>query len=87
MSTTPPDTEKALQFLAGENMTDISKIKNAITRKSKMKCFMVFTELKALNKVPNWTETKKIADQHQMSITRVNVLLKALIKAGWKPSE
>jgi hypothetical protein len=38
MSTTPPDTEKALQFLAGENVTDILKIKNAITRKSKMKC-------------------------------------------------
>jgi hypothetical protein len=87
MSTTPPDTEKALQFLAGENMTDISQIKNAITQKSKMQCFMVFTELKSLNKVPNWTETKKIAEKYQMSITRVNVLLKALIKAGWKPSE
>ena len=87
MSTSPPDAEKALQFLAGENMTDILKIKNVITRNSKMKCFMVFTELKSLNKVPNWTETKKIADKHQMSIIRVNVLLKALIKAGWKPSE
>ncbi len=87
MSTLPSDTEKALQFLAGENVTDILKIKNAITQKSKMNCFMVFTELKSLNKVPNWTETKKIADKHQMSIARVNVLLKALIKAGWKPSE
>jgi hypothetical protein len=87
MSASPPDTEKAIQFLAGENVNDILKIKNAITRKSKMNCFMVFTELKSLNKVPNWSETKKIADKHQMSITRINVLLKSLIKAGWKPSE
>ena len=87
MSASPTDTEKAIQFLAGENVNDILKIKNAITRKSKMNCFMVFTELKSLNKVPNWSETKKIADKHQMSITRINVLLKSLIKAGWKPSE
>jgi len=53
MSTSQPDTEKAVQFLAGKNITDVLKTKNAISRNSAMKCFMIFTELQSLNRVPN----------------------------------
>ena len=86
MSTSQPDTEKAFQFLAGKNI-DVLKINNAISRNSAIKCFMVFTELQSLNRVPNWTDAKRISDKCQISICRVNILSKALIKAGWKPSE
>jgi len=58
MSTSQPDTEKAVQFLAGKNITDVLKTKNAISRNSAMKCFMVFTELQSLNSVPNWTDRR-----------------------------
>jgi len=87
MSTSQPDTEKAFQFLAGKNITDVLKINNAIARNSAMKCFMVFTELQSLNRTPTWTDAKRIADKCQISICRVNLLSKALIKAGWKPSK
>ena len=86
MSTSQPDTEKAFQFLAGKNI-DVLKINNAISRNSAIECFMVFTELQSLNRVPNWTDAKRISDKCQISICRVNILSKALIKAGWKPSE
>ena len=86
MSTSQPDTEKAFQFLAGKNI-NVLKINNAISRNSAIKCFMVFTELQSLNRVPNWTDAKRISDKCQISICRVNILSKALIKAGWKPSE
>src|SRR5450759_3223927 len=79
MSTSQPDTEKAVQFLAGKNITDVLKTKNAISRNSAMKCFMVFTELQSLNKVPNWTDTKRIGDKCQISICRVNILSKASV--------
>ena len=86
MSTSQSDTEKAVQFLTEKNITDVFKTKNAISRNSAMKCFMVFTELQSLNSVPNWTDAKRIGDKCQISICRVNILSKALIKAGWKPS-
>ena len=87
MSTSQPDTEKAVQFLAGKNITDVLKTNNAIARNSAMKCFMAFTELQSLNRTPTWTDAKRIADKFQISICRVNLLSKALIKAEWKPSK
>ena len=47
MSASPLYTEKAFQFLAGKNITDILKTNNGNGRNSAMKCFMVFTELKS----------------------------------------
>jgi hypothetical protein len=76
MGASQPDTEKAVKFLAGKNITNVLKTNNVNSLNSAMKCFMVFNGLQSLNRVPTWTDAKMIADKCQISIYRVNILSK-----------
>lgn len=90
---TKSDTELAKLFLEGrtvpESLEIIGKQRavNHISRKVFTEAFNIMQEVKISDREPNWTEVKALSNKYRTSFNRVQLLVTAMIHAGWKPSK